>query len=141
MEHATPSAGDTLANVSGAEKAHEGPDSHAVQELGSPGAEQNPPSGTDSPDRGVPAVQSGAEAAPVDSSAAIYQPASPTNEDSVAETVPHEWRAAGNKQGSEEQGHEEQGPDHGEDVQQQQPGVPAHSANYCIACLSFPQAM
>ena len=129
LGHASPSAGDTLANVVAGEESHDGPGSHAV--LGSPRAEQNLPPDTDILDRGVPAVQSGGEAAPVDSSAAVYQPASPTHE----ETVSHEQRAASEEQGPGEQGPEMQGSE--EDVQQQQPGLSAQSATYCMACLSL----
>ena len=132
VEYDTRPGGNSLANVAAVEILDYAHDSHALQEPDSPGAEQNLPSGADSSDRGVPAVQLSSEAAPVDSSAAAYHPASPTNQDSVAETVPHEWRAISEEQGHEEQSHEESV----QQQQQQQPGMPAHSATYCMACLS-----
>ena len=111
MDHATRSA---YANVTEAATAPLRPDSHAVQDFSSPGPGENLPSGINSPDRGVPNVQSSAETAPADSSSAVYHAAPLTNDASEAETVPDE----------------EQGPVTAEEDVQPQPGVFATEVAY-----------
>ena len=89
-DHATHSTVNAFPNFTEAEAAPVRPDSHSVQGLGSPGPSGGLPSGIDSPDRGAPIELSSAEAAPADSSSAIYHAAPLTKDASVAETLPNE---------------------------------------------------